>query len=193
MFKFYKSALMGVITNPLCEEYKNEWRRCNNEKDKLIKLAMRQQSLPYFITHCYQGKGLSKEYITKNFNEFINGKREILNADLVEGYSYAMYVDFKDYCTPHEDVLAFMWCNSQVEMDMDICPILYIGAGSEIHLVCNGYNSPRIYLFDDSKLFIEDVDESCSITINKYSKDAKVELGKYCLGNVKIFDKELRL
>lgn len=194
MFKFYKSALMGVITNPLCEEYKNEWRRCNNEKDKLVKLAMRQQSLPYFITHCYQGKGLSKEYITKNFNEFINGKSEILNADLVEGYSYAMYVDFNDYCTPHEDVLAFMWCNSQVEMDMDICPILYIGAGSEIHLVCNGYNSPRIYLFDDSKLFIEDVDESCSITVNVYSKNATVEKGKYCIcEKIKIFDKELRL
>ena len=55
MFSFYKAALQGAITSPLCADYKNEWRGCGNDKDKLVKLVMRQQSLPYFITHCYNG------------------------------------------------------------------------------------------------------------------------------------------
>ena len=195
MMEFYKAALQGAITSPLCAEYKNEWRACGDDKERLVKLVMRQQSLPYFITHCYQGKGLSKEYILKTFPDFINGKRPILDADLVKGYSYSIWIDFKAICKPDNDVSAFMWCNSpQVEIKPAKCPIFYIGAGSEIHLVCNGYNSPHIYLFDDSKLIIDDADDSCSFTVHRYSDKATVEIGKYCTTqNIKIFDKELRL
>ena len=195
MLAFYKAALQGEITAPLCAEYKTEWRKCGDDKEKLVKLVMRQQSLPYFITHCYQGKGLSKEYILKNFSDFINGKRPILDADLVKGYSYAIYVDFKAICKPDNDVTAFMWCNCpQLEIKAAKCPILYISNTSEIHLVCDGYNSPHIYLFDDSRLIIEDADDTCSIVVYRYSRNATVEKGKYCTtDNIKIFDKELRL
>ena len=195
MLEFYKAALQGAITNPLCDEYKGEWRRCGDDKEKLFRLALRQQSIPYVITHCYQGKGLTKEYIKENFGEFINGKRKILDADMVEGYSYALYVDFKAVCKADIDVSAFMWCNSpQVELNIARCPILYVGAKSEVHLVCNGYNAPKIYLFDESKLVIDDADDTCSVTVYKYSKDANVEIGKYCTTKkVNVFDKELRL
>lgn len=195
MLEFYKAALQGAITNPLCDEYKGEWRRCGDDKESLVKLALRQQSIPFVITHCYQGKGLTKEYIKENFGEFINGKRKILDADMVQGYSYALYVDFKAVCKADIDVLVFMWCNSpQVELNIARCPILYVGAKSEIHLVCNGYNAPKIYLFDESKLVIDDADDTCSVTVYKYSKDADVEIGKYCTTKkVNVFDKELRL
>ena len=74
------------------------------------------------------------------------------------------------------------------------CPILYVGANSEIHLTCYGYNSPHVYLFDDSKLVIEDADDTCSIVVYRYSNKATVELGKYCTtDNLKVFDKELRI
>ena len=72
MFMFYKNALSGALTAPLCADYTSEWRGCKDDKAKLVKLVMRQQSLPYFITHCYQGKGLSKDYILNNFREYIN-------------------------------------------------------------------------------------------------------------------------
>jgi hypothetical protein len=57
MMQFYKAALQGAITDPLCIEYKNEWRACGDDKERLMRLGLRQQSLPYVITHCYQGKG----------------------------------------------------------------------------------------------------------------------------------------
>lgn len=195
MLGFYKSALQGAITSPLCAEYKNEWRKCGEDKEKLVNLVMRQQSLPYFITHCYQGKGLNKEYILDTFSEFINGKRPIIDADLVSGYTYSLYVAFNGIFSLSDDVSAYMWCSHpQVTIPTSKCPILYVGCGSEVHLVCDGYNSPIIYLFDDSKLVIDDADDTSNITVRKYSKNASVEIGKYCTTkNIKVFDKELRL
>jgi hypothetical protein len=179
----------------LCAEYKTEWRKCGDDKEKLVKLVMRQQSLPYFITHCYQGKGLSKEYIIKNFPDSINGKRPILDADKVSGYTYSIFVAFDGVCKPDNDVSAFMWCNdTTLEINTAKCPVIYVGCGSELHLVCDGYNSPKIYLFDDSKLVIDDADDTSSIIVYKYSDNASVDVGKYCTTqNLKVFQKELKL
>ena len=40
MFDFYKNSLQGVLTNPLCADYRDEWRACGNDKEKLVKLVM---------------------------------------------------------------------------------------------------------------------------------------------------------
>ena len=195
MFGFYRFALQGVLTDPLCADYKNEWRACNGDKEKLVKLVMRQQSLPYFITHCYSGKGLSKEYILREFGDFTNGKRQILDADNVSGYTYSMFVAFNGICKPDNDVSAFMWCNdATLEINTAKCPVIYVGCGTELHLVCCGYNSPKIYLFDDSKLVIDDADDTSSIIVYNYSDKASVDVGKYCTTqNLKVFPKKLRL
>lgn len=197
MFDFYKNALSGAITSPLCADYRNEWRACGDEKERLVKLVMRQQSLPYFITHCYNGKGLSKEYILDTFPEYINNATEkavIRDADGVRGYTYSIHVAFKGIFKAAADVLAFLWCsNTLVTIQGAKCPVLYVGAGSTIHVTCEGYNSPKIYLFDDSKVILDDMDENSKVVIYKYSENAQVELGKYCLGEVKTFNKELRL
>lgn len=195
MLEFRKNALQGVLTNPLCADYRNEWRRCGDEKDKLVRMVMRQQSLPYFITHCDKGKGLSKQYILDNFGDYINGKRPILDADDVKGYSYGLYVAFDGVFKAVDDVLAFMWCNSpHVEIPKTKCPVFYCGCNTEMHLVCDGYNSPKVYLFDNSKLIIDDADDSSQIVVYSYSDTADVEGGKYCTTkNIKLFRKELRL
>lgn len=197
MFDFYKNALSGVMTAPLCADYKNEWRGCNNDKDKLVRLVMRQQSLPYFITHCYSGNGLSKEYILRTFGDYVNESTEkaiVNDADGVKGYTYSLYVAFEGIFRAVTDVLTAMWCsNTSVEIPASKCPVIYCGCGSDVSITCEGYNSPIIYLFDDSKVTIEDCDEDSEVVVYKYSEDAVVEEGKYCLGRVKVFQKELRL
>lgn len=197
MMEFYKNALQGTLTkSPLCAEYKGEWRACGDDKEKMVKLVLRQQSLPFFITHCYRGKGLTKEYILDTFPEFINGNRQIMDADLVEGYTYSLDVANDGVSKAVSDVNAYMWCDClDVEIDAGRCPRLYVGCNSEIHLYLNGCDSPHIYLFDDSKVIIEDADETCSLVVYQYSNEAMVEEGKYSLlgNNLKIFRKELRL
>lgn len=195
MFLFYKNALQGEITNPLCADYKNEWRACGDDKEKLISLALRQQSLPYLITHCYQGKGISKEYILNAFSNYINGSKMLKDCDGVQGYTYEMWVGVNDYfLKPHADVTSYMWVkNVTLRIGETTCPVIYVGCGSHVHLSLDGYNCPHIYLFDDSKVTIDDADEDSKVVIYKYSDKAQVELGKYCLADVKVFNKELRL
>ena len=190
LFNYYKHAL----SNGLCSEYKGRWRACHDNKEQLVKLVMAQQSLPHFIHYCYNGMGLSKEYIQETFGDYINGNAVINDADGVDGYTYSLYVGFKGDFKDAVDVLSLMWCNNtNVTVETSKCPVIYVGCGSHVHLSLDGYNCPHIYLFDDSKVTIDDTDEDSKVVIYKYSDKAQVELGKYCLADVKVFDKQLKL
>ena len=168
---------------------------CGDDKEKLVNLSMMQQSLPYFVTACYNGLGLTKEYIKEKFKDYING-RVLNDCDGVSGYTYALYVDW-DYENDLEintDVASIMWTvGANIVVPQTKAPTIYISNRSNVHLVCDGYNSINVKLFDDSVLTIEDLDENSNVVVYKYGGDAKVELGKYCLGSVKVFPKELRL
>jgi hypothetical protein len=192
---FYKAALEGKFTTPLCSEYKSAWRKCGNDKEMLIRLAMRQQSLPYFSTACYEKLGLTKEYIKENFNEYINGKI-LEDCDGVKGYTYALYVDW-NYDNDLEiktDVSSLMWCvDTNVIVPKCKCPTIYVSNKSKVHLVCDGYNTINVKLFDESELIVEDMDASSEVAVYKYSDKAKVEEGKFCLKEPKVFNKKLRL
>lgn len=196
MLEFNKNAILGNIGGePLCADYKRRWRMCGDDKGKLVNLAMMQQSLPYFVTACHNGLGLTKEYIKENFKDYINGC--VLNdCDGVSGYTYALYVDwdYENDLKINTDVASIMWTvGANIIVQNTKCPAVYISNRSNVHLVCDGYNSINVKLFDDSVLTIEDLDENSNVVVYKYGGDAKVELGKYCLGSVKVFPKELRL
>ena len=87
-----------------------------------------------------------------------------------------------------------MWCNNiQIAVKATRCPTIYVSNCSEVSISCEGFNSIRVYLFDESKVVIEDADESCEVLVYKYSNMAVVDTGKFCFANVKIFLKTLRL
>lgn len=196
MMKFKKNALLGNISaEPLCQAYKQAWRSCGNNKEMLIRLAMRQQSLPYFSTACYEKLGLTKGYIKENFNEHINGKI-LEDCDGVKGYTYALYIDW-NYDNDLEiktDVSSLMWCvDTNVIVPKCKCPTIYVSNKSKVRLVCDGYNTINVKLFDESELIVEDMDASSEVVVYKYSDKARVEEGKFCLKELKVFNKELRL
>lgn len=195
MITFNRNALLGNISGqPLCADYKSAWRKCGNDKEMLVKLAMMQQSIPYFNHACYMRLGLTKEYIKENFGDYINGKKVLNDVDGVHGYTYELYVDFNGDFKAVADVTSLMWCNSPtIEVETTKCPLFYVSNNSEVHFVLNGYNSIRIYLFDGSRVVIDDADDTCDVIIYKYNNKADVEIGKYCFGKVKIFNKTLRL
>ena len=58
MFTFYKNALI----NNLCADYKKEFKKDLDDKEKLFELCLRQQAIPFFCTYCYNGKGLTIDY-----------------------------------------------------------------------------------------------------------------------------------
>jgi hypothetical protein len=189
MLYFRKNALLAN----LCKEWSNKWAACHDDKEKLMRLVLMQQSAPYFADFCYRGKGLTKDYCKREFSDYING-RIFNDCDTVNGFSYTMYIDAPTGFKIVSDVAQFLWCDSvDVTIPKTKCPILYVSNSSTIHITCDGYNCPHIYLFDDSKVAIDDADEDSKVVIYKYSDKAQVELGKYCLADVKVFDKQLKL
>jgi hypothetical protein len=195
LLEFKKNAILGKISGqPLCEEYKAALRKCGNDKEMLVRLALQQQSTPYVSHACYESMGLTKEYILSNFGELINGKRIFENVEGVDGYTYQLYVGYDKDFEITADVTSLMWCDgSQIVIPQTKCPTLYISNSSDVHISCEGYNSPKIYLFDDSVVTIEDCDDTCGVIIYKYSDNATVNTGKFCLKEPKVFNKELRL
>lgn len=198
--KFRKYAIQGGITAPLCNEYRTLWRGCGHNKAKLANLVMQQQAIPYFVTHCYEGKGLTKDYIKEEFGDFINESTEkaiIHDSDGVAGYEYALYVDFKALNKRNADVSCFMWSNVPLyEIKATKAQILYVSCDSNINLSLSCYNNVTIYLFDKSSVTITDMDDTSNVLVYKYSKDCNIYTGTYCTcenSHIKQFNKQLIL
>lgn len=192
LLKYQKSALV----NGLCGEYKGYWQAAGTDKRKLITLALSQQALPHLMTYCWNGEGVSKKYILDNFNDYINDKQIIYDADGVKGgYTYQLYVDFNDTINEQADVNAFMWCdNPIVEMPTSRCVTFYVGCNTTLHISMQGFNNARIYLFDTSEIVFEEADKTCSATVYEYSDQCVTQIGQYCLSDkIKVHRKQLRL
>lgn len=186
---YYKNALL----NNLCGEYKNDWKSAKNNKEKLVKLALCQQSIPHVATYAYEGKGLSKDYLLSEFKDYINGTI-LQDCDNVKGYSYRLFVGYTDDIMEQTDVTHFMWSNVPFfVVEKYKCPTLYVSNKSNVCVSCDGYNYIRVYLFDESKLVIDDLDNESVVIVYKYSEKCKVTRGKYCIGKVNEFEKRLRL
>lgn len=190
--KYYKESLM----NNLCQEYKGMWQSAFHDRLSLVRLSLAQQSIPHVATYAYKRIGLTKEYITKNFPDYINGYT-VHDADGVEGYTYGLFVDydFDNDIIADKDVIHIMWTvGATVVIPKTKCPTVYVSNKSKVHLVCEGFNSIKVYIFDESEVTIEDADVDTSVTVFRYSDDAKVDIGRFCLSEkVKDFRKQLKL
>lgn len=197
LLEFKKNAILGKVSGqPLCEEYKAAIRKCGNDKEMLVRLALKQQCIPYLSCACYNHLGLTKDYVKREFKDYINGY--VFNdCDDVQGYTYALYVDwdYENDLDVKTDVASIMWTvGANIIVPQTKAPTIYISNKSKVHFVCEGFNSVRVYMFDKSELTIEDCDNDCSVTILKYSDKCKVERGKFCLSEkIKEFNKELKL
>lgn len=187
--RYYRESLLA----DLCDEYKGYWQSAKNDKEKLIRLSLSQQAIPHVASFAYMGKGLSKEFFLREFSDYINGYT-VHDADDVKGFTYGLYVDYNDVLDIDKDVTHIMWSvGTNVVVPLTKAPIIYVTNKSDVHLICEGYNNVKVYLFDESRLTIDDLGEDGDVVVYKYSTSCDVVKGKYCLGSVKEFAKELRL
>lgn len=189
MFFFYRNSL----ARNLCREYSIEFQKDLNDNEKLFCLCLRQQSIPYFATACYQKWGLDYAFLKDKFKDYLNGKYTANNCDGVSGYTYQLWCDNKDEIDINCDIVHVMDCTCNVNVHKTKCPTIYVSNTSSIKVNARGYNTVRIYIFDDSNVSIDNLDEYSTILVYKYSKDCNVTIGDNCKGEIKQFDKELRL
>lgn len=191
MLNFRKNALLAN----LCKEWNGKWAACHNDKEKLMRLGLAQQAAPYFATFCYNGRGLSKDYCLREFGDYIN-KRVLCGCDDVNGgYKYMMHIEGQKNVFVSEDVAQFLWCDkTKLIFPSTHAATIYVSNRSDVHICCDGYNSLRIYLFDESKITIDKIDADSNILVYKYSDDAVVVSGAGCqCANIKQFSKPLKL
>ena len=190
MTYFRKNALLAN----LCQEWNGKWAACHDDKEKLMRLVLSQQAAPYFATFCYEGKGLTKEYCLREFGDLIN-ERMFSDCDEVEGgFQYRMYIEGEKNVFIAEDVIQALWCEgTNFIVPSTKATTMYVSNRSKVSVSCDGYNSIRLYLFDESEVTFDNVDEDSNIIVYLFSDNAKVIRGKYCMKEIKCFRKTLRL
>lgn len=189
MFTFRRNALLAN----LCREWDTKWSACKDDKEKLMKLALMQQSAPYIADFFYRGVGLSKEYVKRQFSDYIDGKT-FYDCDEVCGYTYGMYVDAKHPIEIEHDIIQFLWCDdAHVTLPELRSTKMYISNKSTIHVHCNGYNNVIVMLFDKSKVIFDKLSSTCRVNVYRYNDNADVVYDESSCENVNIFEKELRL
>ena len=195
MIDFTRNALLGNISGqPLCASYKAALRQCGDDKEMLVRLALQQQSMPYVSTACYKRFGINKEYIMKNFAEYINGRKTFDDVEGAKGYTYQMYVGYDNDFSISSDVTTLMWCsNPTITIPKTKCPTIYISNNSSVRLCFEGFNFVNIKLFDESEIIVDVMDKESTLLVYKYSNTSKVEIENNCFGSVKIFNKQLKL
>lgn len=189
LFNFIKKA----YAEGLCDDYKNEIRAIQNDNKKLVELALRQQSIPFVATKIY-GSNDALEYIKKEWAEYINGA-VLSDCDGVDGYLYAWYVscDYRAIVAVSDVVHVSHTSNANFAIPECNAITLYVSNDSDINIICDGYNFVRVYLFDKSRVNITDADPDSKIIVYKYSDECDVTQGRFCLGVIKEYRKELRL
>lgn len=189
--EYYKNALLA----DLCTEYKGLWQAASKDKRKLVDLALSMQAIPHLLTFAHEGNGMTKESLMNDFGDYINGRYTAIDVDGVNGgYKSELYVGYNGILSHADDVLCAMWSTIPLmEIEATKAVKIYVGCSSDVRIVCGGYNNVTIMLFDDSKVTLSDIDEESNVTVFKYSDQCDVTMGKYCMGKVKEFRKELRL
>lgn len=189
--RYYKESLLAG----LCGEYKGRWQATHGNKEGLMRLMMMQQSQPHFITFAYEGRGLSKDFFTTYFADYINGRYVGLDVDGVEGgYRTQVYAAVEGDLSLSDDVSCIMWSNiPSARIKSCKAAKIYIGCGSDVHLVCEGFNTVTVMLFDESRVTLDEVDRDSRVNIYRYSDRCSVQRGEYCFGKVNEHQKELRL
>ena len=123
---YYKNSLL----NNLCKEYKGEWQSCYNDKSKLMELVLRRQSLPHFMTYAHNGRGITKEYAKKHFNDYLNGNKVFIDVDGVKGgYTSGMYIDYDsdEVVEINLNTCAILWCKGMnISVPTTMCPFFYM-------------------------------------------------------------------
>lgn len=189
MFTFKRNALLAN----LCKEWNTKWTACQDDKEKLMRLALMQQSAPYIADFFYRGVGLSKEYVKRQFSDYIDG-HTFYDCDDVSGYTYGMYVDAQHPIEIKHDIVQFLWCdNTRATLPQLRSTKMYVSNKSELHIECNGYNNVIVMLFDESKVMFDKLDNTCRVNVYRYDERAVVEYDESATYKMNIMDKELRL
>lgn len=141
----------GAIANGLCGQYAEMWNNAQNKKD-LVDIALDANGMRFLAsTSAKNAWGLSPQYISEKFAEFINGKY-LRKRD---GYTSEIFVLFNGTIKTRSTALVIMQCDCDVYVPLNRIVEIYVSCGSKIRLHSEGVSS--VLMFDEESE-VENVD-----------------------------------
>lgn len=131
-----------AIAKGLCKQYRTRWDNAQSKKD-LMDIALDANGIEYMAEMLNEGWGLTPGYICKEFADYINGRYE----KSYNGYKTAMYVMYDGELTASCTAYLLASCNMKVVIPENCVCRLFICAGSNITIDCEG--DCEVYCYGD--------------------------------------------
>lgn len=122
----------------LCGQYKTMWDACRNKKD-LIDMAIDANGVEFMADSIEFGWGLPKEYLMKEFGDFVNGKYQRNKG----GYKSRMYVGYEEDITIDSTITLLVGCKGKIIIPCSMVASIYVCGGCDIDVKNDGV----VYLY----------------------------------------------
>lgn len=125
-----KALAMG-----LCGDYKGKWDNAQTPKE-LVKLATDINGADFLCASVAKEWGLSKDFLLKNFGEYINGK---FIARQEKGYTSEIYIGHTDKIVSFATILILLYTEDAVVHipKNHVCKI-YAAQNTNLVIMCEG-------------------------------------------------------
>lgn len=124
----------------LCGKYKSAWDDVTDAKG-LFDLAMSVDGVEYLADGIAFGWGLTKDYLLREFDGFINGKY----VSRQNGYTSAMFVGGDGEVTVNTTVVLFVGHKGKIRVPRSTVSKIYLCDDCEVDLLCEGRCEAYLY------------------------------------------------
>lgn len=133
-----KSELLTLKRNALmmglCGKYKDKWNLAT-DKRALIGLALDSNGIEFMADSIAFGWGVSKEYLQKEFGEFMNGFYQCQE----HGYTSEMYIGANGVLSVKSTLLLVGYCDDlEIEIPEHTVCRIYVCGGSRVRIENKG-------------------------------------------------------
>ena len=155
----------NAILLGLCGKYKNLWDACSS-KSELVRLALDGNGIEFMSDSIAFGWGLSRDYLMKEFGEFMNGAYRCQER----GYTSEMYVGAHGVASVSSTLVLVAYCDGlELLVPAHMACKVYVCGGSGVRIESRGRlelyvygtdNDVAVDVADDGVVLRDDVQES---------------------------------
>lgn len=125
----------------LCGKYKNLWDACSS-KSELVRLALDGNGIEFMSDSIAFGWGLSRDYLMKEFGEFMNGAYRCQER----GYTSEMYVGARGVVIVSSTLVLAAYCDGlELLVPEHMACKVYVCGGSRLRVEIRGRLELYVY------------------------------------------------
>ena len=114
---------VNASLHKMCSEYYGKWNSCHSNK-QIMDMALGVKAVDFLCDSIAKGWGLSPEYISERFKNFINGKY----TSEQKGYTSKMYCEFHGDVKTDTTIVTLIDCDVELQApNWSICEVYCTG------------------------------------------------------------------